>query len=183
LGFSYFLYYCTVVFFPEVFDEISKTEVMQTVSLYFVLGSLSYMVSRQIKLQLVWALALVCLPFVFLETKLFKLFFAITLIYWVFYLAYIPAGFIRAFNRLGDYSYGIYVYGFIVQQIIVSLVPGVSLDMMVLLSLFGTLPLAVMSWHVLEKPMLAYAKKKNYLAVEKHNASKDDEMILPDSMK
>ncbi len=67
-----------------------------------------------------------------------------------------PAGFFRAYNKVGDYSYGLYIYGFPVQQSLMALAGG---GMSVLSNLLGTVLtaglLAVISWHCLEKHALA----------------------------
>lgn len=59
-------------------------------------------------------------------------------------------------GRKRDYSYGIYIYAFPVQQVI-ALVGGVKWGPIVyiLLSLAGTLVLAVPSWHLVEKPAMS----------------------------
>jgi peptidoglycan/LPS O-acetylase OafA/YrhL len=58
------------------------------------------------------------------------------------------------FNRVGDYSYGVYVYSFPIQQTVVQRLPGIEP-----LTLFGyafpvVLAIAAVSWHALEKPAL-----------------------------
>jgi peptidoglycan/LPS O-acetylase OafA/YrhL len=77
-------------------------------------------------------------------------------------LAYLPGGFIRHFNRFGDYSYGLYIYAFPVQQSIAALIPGVGVAAMIALSFVVSLLLSIMSWHLIEKRALAlkgsYAK-------------------------
>ena len=69
--------------------------------------------------------------------------------------AYLPAGRIRHFNRLGDYSYGIYIYAFPVQQMLVASVSGLTVWRLVGFAAAITLPLAALSWYVVEKPALA----------------------------
>lgn len=54
-----------------------------------------------------------------------------------------------------DYSYGLYIYGFVVQQTIVHFVPGISPGALIAASLCVTLVLAIASWHLVEKPALA----------------------------
>jgi len=81
---------------------------------------------------------------------LFKCAFAYALIG----LALLPGGPIRAFNRLGDYSYGLYIYAFPVQQSLVFWFPGVSAIGLFFAAAGISLPLAVLSWHAVEKPML-----------------------------
>ncbi|WP_294541868.1 acyltransferase [uncultured Rhodoblastus sp.] len=69
-------------------------------------------------------------------------------------LAYLFGGFIRKFNRLGDYSYGVYIYAFPVQQSLAALIPGISVNRMNVYASLITLTLAVISWHLVEKPAL-----------------------------
>ncbi len=84
----------------------------------------------------------------------FYLVYTVFLPYLVLYLAYIPGGPLRLFNRLGDYSYGLYIYAFPVQQIIAHLKPEVGVWGMFFTAAGVTLVLAVASWYLLEKPML-----------------------------
>jgi peptidoglycan/LPS O-acetylase OafA/YrhL len=88
--------------------------------------------------------------------SLFFIVYNLLLSYILLFLAYIPAGRIRLFNRLGDYSYGSYLYAFPVQQSVAALIPGVSLWGMMLVSAVVSLILAILSWHLLEKPALRF---------------------------
>ncbi len=89
-----------------------------------------------------------------LDRRLFFLVYVVTLAYVLFYLVYVPSGQIRKYNRLGDYSYGMYIYAFPIQQAVAALWPGVSVPMMVLVSGVCTLLMAMLSWHLLEKRAL-----------------------------
>ncbi len=44
--------------------------------------------------------------------------------YLVVFMALVPAGFFRTYNKVGDYSYGLYIYGFPVQQSLMFLSGG-----------------------------------------------------------
>lgn len=74
--------------------------------------------------------------------------------YVMFFLAYVPGGFLRSFNRVGDCSYGLYIYSFPVQQIWVALYPGIGIGTLIASSSFTVLPIAMVSWHFLEKRAL-----------------------------
>jgi len=76
--------------------------------------------------------------------------------YLVMYLAFVPAGLIRQYNKLGDYSYGMYIYGFPVQQITVRLVDSHSTAINLAIAFSVTLLLAALSWHLLESRALRF---------------------------
>jgi peptidoglycan/LPS O-acetylase OafA/YrhL len=75
--------------------------------------------------------------------------------YLVLYLASTPLLQPLKAARYGDFSYGLYLYAFPVQQLIVHLFPEPGpYWLFVLYSFAGTMPFAVLSWHLVEKPAL-----------------------------
>ena len=88
----------------------------------------------------------------------FHVAYMLSLGYLVLLLAYVPTGRIRNYNKVGDYSYGVYIYAFPVQQTIVWLAPGLSPIELVCLALPIVIGLAMLSWHLLEKRALAWAR-------------------------
>lgn len=77
--------------------------------------------------------------------------------YAVWWLAFAPApGIVRRWGEGGDYSYGVFLYGFPVQQMLVHALPDrLTPGLLVALSAPIALGLAYLSWHFVEKPMLA----------------------------
>ncbi len=60
----------------------------------------------------------------------------------------------------GDFSYGLYLYAFPVQQLLVYFLPvDPDLGLMMILSLICTIPFAYVSWHVIEKRALRLKSK------------------------
>lgn len=59
-----------------------------------------------------------------------------------------------AFFAGGDFSYGIYLYAYPLQQLLVGFVPGLTWWMLFPLSLLVVAPVAVASWFFIEKPAL-----------------------------
>lgn len=98
-----------------------------------------------------------------LNREIFFVVYNVVLAYALLWLAYVPAGVIRKFNRFGDYSYGVYIYAFPVQQSIAALNRGVSVEAMLLVSSLVTLFLAFVSWHLIEQRALLL--KGNPMAV------------------
>jgi peptidoglycan/LPS O-acetylase OafA/YrhL len=88
------------------------------------------------------------------DKDLFYIVYSLSLAYIVFFLAYIPSGFIRRYNSLGDYSYGIYIYAWPIQQSVATLIPSVSILNMILTSGAITILLSAASWHFIEKHAL-----------------------------
>ena len=101
------------------------------------------------------SIALMALGAVF---QIFAPVYAILFAYPVLYLALVPRGPLLAFNQFGDYSYGIYIYAFAVQQTVVWCVPGITPLPLIGVSFVITLTCAVASWHWVEKRALRLRK-------------------------
>ncbi len=89
-----------------------------------------------------------------LSSTIFLLVYLATLGPLILHAAYLFGGPIRAYNRVGDYSYGVYIYAFPIQQTLIFLIPGLSLLLLNIYAAALTLLCAVLSWHFLEKPAL-----------------------------
>jgi peptidoglycan/LPS O-acetylase OafA/YrhL len=99
--------------------------------------------------------ALLCVALSQLVGKsLFLPVYTLMVSYIVLYLAFIPRGEIRNFNKLGDYSYGVYIYAFPIQQSVVAFIPGISGINLFLTAFPCVLLCSVMSWHFVEKKCL-----------------------------
>ena len=90
----------------------------------------------------------------------FALVYTAVLPYLMLCAAYLPSGAILRFKRLGDYSYGTYIYAFPVQQSLMALRPGMGPGELFAASLVVTLVLAVVSWHVVEHPALGFVRRR-----------------------
>jgi len=93
---------------------------------------------------------------------LFNLVYKLVIPYLVLFIAYVPSGVIRKFNRYGDYSYGIYIYAFPIQQAFVAVLPNIEVNEMMLYSFLTTMIFSTLSWRYIEKPSLSL--KKTFLA-------------------
>jgi len=98
-----------------------------------------------------WALVFLCRSTIF--SGILNLF---TVGYTVFWFAFVPAGHIRKFNNFGDYSYGVYIYAFPIQQTFLAIFHTMSPWLLLVCASITTLFFAVLSWRFVEKPALAY---------------------------
>lgn len=85
---------------------------------------------------------------------------ALTWPYIGLFLAFADLGPLSSFGRYGDFSYGIYLYAFPVQQALASFFwPKLGFWLNFVLMFFLTLVLAVLSWFFIEKPSLKLKDK------------------------
>lgn len=77
----------------------------------------------------------------------------------VMYLGFVKNSFLPQFERLGDASYGIYLMGFPVQQMLIATYPHWHPVSNALATFAIVYPLAFASWHFFEKPILMLKKK------------------------
>jgi len=97
-----------------------------------------------------------------INTELFFIVYNFTIFYVIFYIAYIPKGWIRKFNQYGDYSYGIYIYAWPVQQSVIAFIPEVSVLALCIYSFIVTIFLSYFSWHMIEKKALKLKGKVSF---------------------
>lgn len=143
------------VAWPEHVPLDPNTSGTRLAGLLFLLGSLACVGQRHVPLSLPAAAAAAAIPLVDAQGLARDgPLFALLLAYAVIAVAYHPA--LRAGNlaRAPDYSYGLYVYAFPIQQTIVWAVPGISPLPLFAAALAATLAVAAASWHVLEAPAL-----------------------------
>jgi peptidoglycan/LPS O-acetylase OafA/YrhL len=142
----------------EIFDYAPGFNRRQFIRLaaLFATGASFYELRERIPLtRVAFAASLAALAASLVWGHVSRFLYPLALEYAVLWLAFVPAGAVRAYNRLGDYSYGFYLWAFPVQQCVVAWRPGTSLFALTALAIPPTLVLAVLSWHLLEAPMLA----------------------------
>ena len=131
-----------------------RIDAFYTLSVPFMLGTLIYLWQDRLPLSIFGVVATVLVCWLLRGTVFYEITLHIALAYGLFWLAYIPGGIIRAYNRLGDYSYGIYIYAFPAQGLAVWLYGPQSPVMNMLIALPLTLIPSILSWHYIEKPAL-----------------------------
>lgn len=138
----------------------TKVEQLRMMSFPFVVGMVFYVWRAWLPLSIWGVVALAGLTAAVQGTPAATAALVVTLGYATFWCAHVPGGRLRSYNRLGDYSYGLYVYAFPVQGLVVWLwgpmTPGLNIALALPLTLF----ISVFSWHLIEAPTLALRKAR-----------------------
>ena len=58
-------------------------------------------------------------------------------------------------KHIGDMSYGVYIYSFPLQQILIAILPNITPVQLMCLTMVSVLPIAYVSWRYIEKPALS----------------------------
>ncbi|MFM6853652.1 MAG: acyltransferase family protein [Sphingopyxis sp.] len=125
----------------------------------FVLGCLAYRFRQHVRLSMVGMVAAWAVALVAYAVSDFWPAASWALCYSILCVAFCPwpgAGRLRA---LPDYSYGIYIYAFPVMVLLHLWQPGMGHAMLASANLLGTVILAGLSWHMVEKPALTLARR------------------------
>lgn len=128
----------------------------------FLLGAVCYLLSNKMVLSLpvllgLFTLWLILSNFkipVFFYPRLVVYSFYVMLVYGILFFAYHPKLQVKSFHKLGDYSYGIYIYAFPIQQLLVLKVGLLNPFIHFICSFPLSLIVAALSWHFIEKPIL-----------------------------
>ena len=121
--------------------------------IYFMAGSLFYVLRNEIKLNLGASLFFTLLIYCCKEYPITEYLTPIAFTYILMTIAFAGPSTFNTIGKYGDFSYGLYLYAFPVQQLIIYfLPPQIPLLLMMFLSVVLTFPLAYFSWFLIEKP-------------------------------
>ncbi|WP_051774993.1 acyltransferase family protein [Paenibacillus tyrfis] len=169
--FYYYLFQATIsIEITHIFGlEINK---MIELFWYFSVGMLIYLYRNFIPLNKYLAMICIIMLSVSLLFGGFKELFVFFGSYLIFYFGFNSQIKLSSFSKYGDFSYGLYIYAFPVQQSVTYLFGGkMTAELNFIISFFITLILAVFSWHLIEK----HALKLKKFSLLKNN---DSENIL-----
>ncbi|WHY76922.1 acyltransferase [Neobacillus sp. WH10] len=137
---------------------------------YFSAGMVFYLYRKQIKLN-GW-FAILSLVIVILTAKFGFFDYALSIFgtYLIFYIAFDTRLKLENFGKYGDFSYGIYIYAFPFQQIMVYIFHNQLSPLKNFLYSFPvTLLFAIVSWHLVEKRALKYKNVSFKALFSKHS--------------
>ena len=127
--------------------------------LFFLIGSIFYGLKKYIRLDIRILFSLAIIAIMSKETDLYNLIASVAISYALFYISYHPKLRLPSIDRFGDFSYGLYLYAFPIQQSVVSVRPEIDPIMLVIISTILSMIAAVLSWFIVEKPSLGLKDK------------------------
>ena len=119
---------------------------------FFAAGACCWMYRDHVPVSGPLLFALVSLCFITYPGAAYLLVFAATTAYFCLWFVYVPG--LQSFSRLGDYSYGLYLYGFPMQQLVAWKFPTLGPWTLLATSFPLALAFGMVSWHLVEKPAL-----------------------------
>lgn len=156
-NFIFFIILIVAYFNSSIFSIFFQYENHRHVALMFLMGSFIYVNKDKIILNPFMLLLLLFLAASFHGTEKFEIVYNLLLPYIVIYLGFAKE--IKIFNKIGDYSYGIYLYGWIIQQLVFYYNPQISNQYHAIVSIISALIAGVISWHLIESKMLKFKKR------------------------
>ena len=144
----------------QIFDLPFRLERLAELGLPFLIGMGFWVWRAWVPLSVPLAVALFVLAFATLPgpAPLFTTALTLALSYAVFVLGYAKIPAIAGYRRFGDYSYGMYVYAFPIQQ---SLAHGGITEpwLNMIIAFAATLICAIASWHLVEEPAMSWLSR------------------------
>jgi len=157
------LYLLAILLLP--INAIHPLPFLGVISAYLIIcfseGAILYLYRDKIRLD--WKIVLLslfiwALSFAFSHNEAYLLFVSsLVLPYLVVYFAFIPTPHVHKLTKYGDFSYGLFIYSFPIQQLFVFffvtfLTPAILFG----LSVIVTLPTAILSWVLIESRALKF---------------------------
>ncbi len=166
LAFSIFIFILAII--PGLADKIDfprSSLVLGTpykfirFLVFFCAGGCFYLWRDRIQYKTTWALAL--LPIVIFS--LFKMKLAQLLLptmggYILFWFAFAPLPRLQKFSNYADISYGVYLYGWPMQKLLLWYIPSLSPWLLFVLSCVLSFACGWLSWHFVESPFMKLKK-------------------------
>jgi peptidoglycan/LPS O-acetylase OafA/YrhL len=140
---------------PVAHDATRPYDHLIRFGLCFGFGVVAFFAARRVPLSLWGVVAAFALAVLLRRTAAYEFVLCFFTAYATVWAALVPAGTVRNFNRLGDYSYGIYIYAYPIQQLLVQRLPRLTPLALFVAAAPLAIALAVASWHWLERPCLA----------------------------
>lgn len=144
--------------FGHAYRQATMLESFARLTFAFYLGVAAWMLRDRIPVSAILAAALLAAAYFGLHTDIAKPLQIIAVGYWAFWLGSLKFGPLTKLANREDISYGIYLIGYPIQQAVALWQPmqGQPAILHIALSLLITVPLAILSWRLIENPSLRH---------------------------
>jgi peptidoglycan/LPS O-acetylase OafA/YrhL len=131
--------------------------------LYFTIGTVMYLLRNYIRITtpiaILSAIGYICALTIQMNQVIAFTLLGLSIAYITLYLGFIKTGYFKHFAKFGDFSYGMYVWAFPIQQVIVLTLPHLTIIEHFSLSALCTFIVSIGSWHLVEKQGLKLKKR------------------------
>ncbi|MEA5000560.1 MAG: acyltransferase [Endomicrobiaceae bacterium] len=128
----------------------------------FFISSFFYINNQKIILSIPLFVTAIIFWLISVNTAFFEYVQFFTLPYIVIFIAYSKIPYINKFGKYGDFSYGIYLWAFPIQQTLIYLFPNkYNIYEYIVLSFIASLFCGIISYYLIEKPALKLKKLQN----------------------
>lgn len=170
----FILFFITYMFQTYGSLELTRGVPIPRLFTYFLLGSLYYFYKDHILFNTKNILILILILFFLSAFEFTQLSIIISFSYLLFAFAYSPIIKLYNFSKMGDLSYGMYIYAFPMQQATLLIFKEIEFQWYFTISFILTLILSYLSWHFIEKPSLQFAH--NYRFYQSSSSKKIDKV-------
>jgi peptidoglycan/LPS O-acetylase OafA/YrhL len=126
--------------------------------LFFFISSTLYFWYKKKKFSPTLFILLLLILIISSFTDYFFIFFIFTFPYIILFIAHYPIPKLNKLGRFGDFSYGLYIFAWPIQQTILVFINDIAIGMYIILCYIFTFPVAYISWHFIESKALSHKK-------------------------
>jgi peptidoglycan/LPS O-acetylase OafA/YrhL len=139
---------------PKAIETYTSIDNTRYFALFFGMGTLAYLVRDWLPIHGAVVVPLFALFTFALGTRFGELATGLFLGYATLWVATLSFGPLRQFTNRYDLSFGAYIYACPIQQLLIEKLPGIDPLRAAALAMVGVLPLAFLSWVLVERPAL-----------------------------
>lgn len=146
--------------FSGAYETLLPTlQVLLRFGICYSLGAAIYAYRKRLGFHILGLPIALLIAALFNNTPLFEIAINLCLAYFIFWAAYLKLPKLAGLSKISDVSYGIYIYHYCILQSVYYVYPSVTTLVLIAITLPVTVTLALVSWHVIEKPALGYKKQ------------------------
>ncbi len=174
------LAWVAVAAFPDSLAVSGTMESFLRLAFSFGLGTLAYLWRDRLMLHWYGVVGALFGVAVLLGTPLQGPATQVFVAYATLWAASLPVGRLGALPRKNDLSYGVYIYDWVIAQSLLTIWPGLSQPVLLAATLGLVLPVAALSWFLIEKPALGWKRTRAEAPVEPAETPAEVVIELPE---